>query len=60
MVDYLSFHTEKYQVSQEQLESSRLSAAKLSPMVCIIHGKLAIGRCTSDGSVATMYLNNVF
>ncbi|KAG0080886.1 hypothetical protein BGZ90_010926 [Linnemannia elongata] len=33
MMNYLSFHTEKYQVSQEQLESSRLSAAKLSPMM---------------------------
>lgn len=32
-LDYLSFHTEKYQVSQEQLEHSRLNAAKLSPMV---------------------------
>ncbi|KAG0293348.1 hypothetical protein BGZ98_002211, partial [Dissophora globulifera] len=33
MMNYLSFHTEKYQVSQEQLESSRLNAAKLSPMM---------------------------
>ncbi|KAF9401765.1 hypothetical protein BGX21_000669 [Mortierella sp. AD011] len=33
MMNYLSFHTEKYQVSQEQLESSRLHAVKLSPMM---------------------------
>ncbi|KAF9207217.1 hypothetical protein BGZ49_000941 [Haplosporangium sp. Z 27] len=33
MMNYLSFHTEKYQVSQDQLESSRLNAAKLSPMM---------------------------
>ncbi|KAF9918544.1 hypothetical protein BX616_007987 [Lobosporangium transversale] len=33
MMNYLSFHTEKYQVSQEQLESTRLNAAKLSPMM---------------------------
>ncbi|KAG0093814.1 hypothetical protein BGZ92_001559 [Podila epicladia] len=33
MMNYLSFHTEKYQVSQEQLEHSRLNAAKLSPMM---------------------------
>ncbi|KAG0252530.1 hypothetical protein DFQ27_008011 [Actinomortierella ambigua] len=33
MMNYLSFHTDKYQVSQEQLESSRLNAAKLSPMM---------------------------
>ncbi|KAF9277423.1 hypothetical protein BGZ68_009310 [Mortierella alpina] len=31
--DYLSFHTEKYQLTNEQLESSRLNAAKLSPMM---------------------------
>ncbi|KAG0050379.1 hypothetical protein BGZ83_004844 [Gryganskiella cystojenkinii] len=33
MMNYLSFHTEKYQVSQEQLESARLNATKLSPMM---------------------------
>ncbi|KAG0232498.1 hypothetical protein BGW42_008118 [Actinomortierella wolfii] len=33
LMNYLSFHTEKYQVSQEQLESTRLNAAKLSPMM---------------------------
>ncbi|KAF9574748.1 hypothetical protein EC968_005534 [Mortierella alpina] len=33
MMNYLSFHTEKYQLTNEQLESSRLNAAKLSPMM---------------------------
>ncbi|KAF9951012.1 hypothetical protein BGZ72_007436, partial [Mortierella alpina] len=33
MLNYLSFHTEKYQLTNEQLESSRLNAAKLSPMM---------------------------
>ncbi|KAG0371099.1 hypothetical protein BGZ54_000043 [Gamsiella multidivaricata] len=33
MMNYLSFHTDKYQVSQEQLENTRLNAAKLSPMM---------------------------
>ncbi|KAI1309120.1 hypothetical protein EDD11_004131 [Mortierella claussenii] len=33
MMNYLSFHTDKYQVSQDQLESARLNAAKLSPMM---------------------------
>ncbi|KAF8941099.1 hypothetical protein BGZ58_002205 [Dissophora ornata] len=33
MMNYLSFHTDKYQVSQEQLEGARLNAAKLSPMM---------------------------
>ncbi|RIB22041.1 proteasome stabiliser-domain-containing protein [Gigaspora rosea] len=33
VMNYLSFHVEKYDVTQEQLENSRLSAAKMSPMM---------------------------
>ncbi|TPX38193.1 hypothetical protein SmJEL517_g00223 [Synchytrium microbalum] len=33
VMNYLSFHTEKYNITQEQLDSSRLSAAKMSPMM---------------------------
>lgn len=33
MVNYLSFHADKYGVTQEQLDNSRLSAAKGSPMM---------------------------
>ncbi|TPX39274.1 hypothetical protein SeLEV6574_g07344 [Synchytrium endobioticum] len=33
VMNYLSFHTETYNVTQEQLDSSRLSAAKMSPMM---------------------------
>ncbi|KAJ3123506.1 hypothetical protein HK098_001853 [Nowakowskiella sp. JEL0407] len=32
-MNYLSFHTEKYNISQDQLDSSRLNAAKMSPMM---------------------------
>ncbi|CAG8756287.1 7726_t:CDS:2, partial [Acaulospora morrowiae] len=33
VMNYLSFHVEKYEVTQEQLENTRLSAAKMSPMM---------------------------
>ncbi|CAG8534937.1 9628_t:CDS:10 [Funneliformis mosseae] len=33
VMNYLSFHVDKYDVTQEQLENSRLSAAKNSPMM---------------------------
>ncbi|KAJ3299319.1 hypothetical protein HK104_009344 [Borealophlyctis nickersoniae] len=33
VMNYLSFHTERYNISQEQLDSSRLSATKMSPMM---------------------------
>ncbi|KAJ3022327.1 UNVERIFIED_CONTAM: hypothetical protein HDU68_009207, partial [Siphonaria sp. JEL0065] len=32
-LSYLTFHTDKYGITQEQLDSSRLSAAKSSPMM---------------------------
>ncbi|KAJ3082397.1 hypothetical protein HK102_001737 [Quaeritorhiza haematococci] len=32
-MNYLSFHTEKYGITQEQLDSTRLTAAKMSPMM---------------------------
>ncbi|KAI9024387.1 proteasome stabiliser-domain-containing protein [Phycomyces nitens] len=32
-LNYLSFHTEKYNISQEQLDNARLSGAKNSPMM---------------------------
>lgn len=32
-VDYLTFHTERYEISQEQLENTRLTATKNSPMM---------------------------
>ncbi|KAJ3303839.1 hypothetical protein HDU93_006448 [Gonapodya sp. JEL0774] len=40
-MNYLTFHAEKYNLTQEQIDSSRLSAAKMSPMMdametCII------------------------
>ncbi|GBC07937.1 hypothetical protein RclHR1_00780017 [Rhizophagus clarus] len=33
VMNYLSFHVEKYDVTQEQLENTRLSATKMSPMM---------------------------
>lgn len=33
MMNYLSFHTDKYNITQEQLDMSRLSAAKSSPIL---------------------------
>ncbi|KAI9332879.1 proteasome stabiliser-domain-containing protein [Zopfochytrium polystomum] len=33
VLNYLTFHVEKYNLTQDQLESSRLSAAKASPMM---------------------------
>lgn len=33
MMNYLSFHTDKYNITQDQLDSSRLSAAKASPIL---------------------------
>lgn len=32
-MNYLSFHVDKYNISQEQLDSARLSGAKNSPMM---------------------------
>jgi proteasome component ECM29 len=32
-MNYLSFHVEKYNISQEQLDNARLSGAKNSPMM---------------------------
>ncbi|KAI7869867.1 proteasome stabiliser-domain-containing protein [Spinellus fusiger] len=41
-MNYLSFHTEKYNISQEQLDNARLQGAKNSPMMegiehCVAH-----------------------
>ncbi|KNC98802.1 uncharacterized protein SPPG_05780 [Spizellomyces punctatus DAOM BR117] len=33
VLNYLTFHTDKYSISAEQLESSRLSATKMSPIM---------------------------
>ncbi|KAJ3148226.1 hypothetical protein HDU89_004822 [Geranomyces variabilis] len=33
VLNYLTFHTDKYNISQEQLENSRLSAVKASPIM---------------------------
>ncbi|KAJ3192246.1 hypothetical protein HK101_006845 [Irineochytrium annulatum] len=33
VMNYLAFHTDKYNITQDQLDSSRLSAAKASPMM---------------------------
>lgn len=36
VMNYLTFHTEKYNISQDQLDSTRLSATKMSPiMECV-------------------------
>ncbi|KAF9430239.1 hypothetical protein BGZ94_007776 [Podila epigama] len=59
MMNYLSFHTDKYQVSQEQLESSRLNAAKLSPMMegieaCVEHVDDRVIADLSDALISTI------
>ena len=36
VMNYLSFHVDKYNMTQQQLETSRLSAAKTSPMMSAI------------------------
>ncbi|KAL1918775.1 uncharacterized protein VTP21DRAFT_2797 [Calcarisporiella thermophila] len=33
IMNYLSFHVERYDISREQLETSRLTAAKMSPLM---------------------------
>ncbi|KAI8928745.1 proteasome stabiliser-domain-containing protein [Entophlyctis helioformis] len=46
-LNYLSFHVDKYNVTQEQLDTSRLSAARNSPMMdaaeqCVAHVDAAV------------------
>ncbi|KAF9363389.1 hypothetical protein BGX34_004264 [Mortierella sp. NVP85] len=59
LMNYLSFHTDKYQVSQEQLEGSRLNAVKLSPMMegidsCLENVDDTVMPALSDQIVATI------
>ncbi|KAJ3068271.1 hypothetical protein HDU98_008582 [Podochytrium sp. JEL0797] len=55
-LSYLTFHTDKYNITQEQLDSSRLSAAKNSPMM------EAIDSCVEnlDASVMEKLMPKVF
>ncbi|KAK3816198.1 MAG: proteasome stabiliser-domain-containing protein [Benniella sp.] len=59
LMNYLSFHTDKYQVSQEQLEGTRLNAVKLSPMMegidsCLENVDETVMPALSDQIVATI------
>ncbi|KAF9960381.1 hypothetical protein BGZ65_012418, partial [Modicella reniformis] len=59
VMNYLSFHTEKYQVSQEQLEGTRLNAVKLSPMMegidsCLENVDETVMPALADQLVATI------
>ncbi|KAI9345200.1 proteasome stabiliser-domain-containing protein [Obelidium mucronatum] len=55
-LSYLTFHTDKYGITQEQLDSSRLSAAKSSPMM------EAVDSCVEnlDASVMETLMPKVF
>ncbi|KAI9197483.1 proteasome stabiliser-domain-containing protein [Polychytrium aggregatum] len=49
-MNYLSFHTDKYNISQEQLDTTRLNAAKMSPMMDAIEVCLEqMDQATIDG-----------
>jgi proteasome component ECM29 len=52
MMNYLSFHADKYNITQEQLDGTRLSAAKTSPIMD------AIGQCVPflDADVLTHFI----
>ncbi|KAG0238428.1 hypothetical protein BGX31_003302 [Mortierella sp. GBA43] len=59
LMNYLSFHTDKYQVSQEQLEGTRLNAVKLSPMMegidsCLENVDESVMPALTDQVVATI------
>ncbi|KAJ3286443.1 hypothetical protein HDU79_006472 [Rhizoclosmatium sp. JEL0117] len=56
VLSYLTFHTDSYNITQEQLDSSRLSAAKSSPMM------EAIDSCVEnlDASVMETLMPKVF
>ncbi|KAJ3115707.1 hypothetical protein HDU96_000186 [Phlyctochytrium bullatum] len=48
VMNYLTFHIERYNITQEQLDSSRLSAAKSSPMM------EAVETCVENVDAKTM------